>query len=112
MTTAVFLDSQNPADLKRGHVRGLCGEICPTSSHDAYQAVSIKAEVPSDAEAEEDPLAKTSIRIKGEPEVSCVSVSMLGGFHKYKYPSFYKHWTYEILIHRTTYIRKEHILKD
>jgi hypothetical protein len=82
MTDAAFLDSQNPADLESVHVRSLRGEICPASSHDSYQAVSIKAEVPSDAEAEEDPLAITSPAIKAEPEVSCVSVSMLGRFHK------------------------------
>jgi hypothetical protein len=51
----------------------------------------MNAEVRSSAEAEEDPFAVTFPGgIKAEPEVSCVSVSMLGGFHKYKYPSFYK----------------------
>jgi hypothetical protein len=74
MTDASFLDSQNPADLERGHVRSLRGEICPASSHDAYQAVGIKAEVPSDAEAEEDPLAITSPRIQAELEVSCLCI--------------------------------------
>jgi hypothetical protein len=55
--------------------------MCPTSSYNAYSAVSIKAEVPSDAEAEEDSLTITSPGIKAEPEVSNVSVSMLGQFH-------------------------------
>jgi hypothetical protein len=68
--------------------RGLCGEICPASSQYAYQAISVKAEVQSDAEAEEDPLATTLPGIKTEPEVRSVSVSMLGRFHKYKYSSF------------------------
>jgi hypothetical protein len=53
--------------------------MSPGASQDAYQAISVKAEVPSDAEAEEDPLAITFPGgIKAEPEVSCVSVSMLG----------------------------------
>jgi hypothetical protein len=79
MTIAVFPDLQNPADFKRVHVKGLCGEISQASSQDAYQAVSVKAEVPSDTQAEEDPLAITFPGgIKPEPEVSCVSVSMSG----------------------------------
>jgi hypothetical protein len=82
MTDAAFLDSQNRADFEWVRVRGLSGETCPTSSQDAYQKISVKAEVPSDAVAEEDPLAITSPEIKAEPEVSCVSVSLLGGFHK------------------------------
>jgi hypothetical protein len=79
---------QNPADLET--VLGLHSEICPTSSHDACLASSIKAEVLSDAEAEEDPVPLTFVGIKAEPEVSSVSVSMLGGFHKYRYPLFSK----------------------
>jgi hypothetical protein len=63
--------------LENVHVRVLRGEICPASSHDAYQAISIKVEVPSDAKAEEDPLAITYPGINAEPEVSCVSFSML-----------------------------------
>jgi hypothetical protein len=85
MRYMAFIDFQNPADLERVQVRGLSTEMCPASSHDAYQAISIKAELPSEAEAEEDPLAVTfQGGIKAEPEVSCVSVSMLEGFHKYK----------------------------
>jgi hypothetical protein len=64
-------------------VGGLHSELCPASSHDAYLANSIKAEVLSDAEAEEDPLSITSPGIKAELEVSSVSVSMLEGFHKF-----------------------------
>jgi hypothetical protein len=55
--------------------------MSPASSQDAYQAISVKAELPSDAEAEKDPLAIISPGIKAKPEVSCVSVSMLGRFH-------------------------------
>jgi hypothetical protein len=75
MTDAAFLDLQNPADLERVHVRDLCVEMCPASSHDAYQAISKKAEVQSDAEVEVDPLAITfPLEIKAEPEVSCISM--------------------------------------
>jgi hypothetical protein len=60
---------QNPTDSE--NVRGLCTEICPKSSHNTYQAINIKAEVLSDVEEEEDPLAKTFPGgIKAEPEVS------------------------------------------
>jgi hypothetical protein len=55
--------------------------MSPASSQDAYKAISVKAEVPSDAETEEDPLSITSPGVKAEPEVSYVSVSMLGRFH-------------------------------
>jgi hypothetical protein len=45
-------------------------------------AVSIKTEEFSDAEVVERPLPITFLGIKDEPEVRCVSVSMLSGFHK------------------------------
>jgi hypothetical protein len=61
--------------------------MCP-ASHDAHPAISIKAEVPSDTEAEEEPDPLTFVGIKAEPEVSCVSMPVLGRFHKYRYPSF------------------------
>jgi hypothetical protein len=77
---------QNPTDSE--NAQSLCTETCPASSHDAYQAITIKAEVLSAVE-EEDPLAVPFPEIKAEPEVSCVSVSMLGGFHKYRYSLFY-----------------------
>jgi hypothetical protein len=67
-----FVVLQNLADLEKG--QGLCSEICPASSHDAYEAVSIKAEESSDVEEEEYPVPITFPRIKAEPEVSCVSV--------------------------------------
>jgi hypothetical protein len=54
--------------------------MCPVSSHDAYPAVLVKAEVLSDAEEEEDCAPLTFVGIKAEPEVSCVSVSMLWNF--------------------------------
>jgi hypothetical protein len=79
MTDAALLVLQNPAHLKK--VRGLCGEMSPATSHDVYQAISIKTEVPSDAEEEEYPVPLTFVEIKAEPEVSCVPVSMLAGFH-------------------------------
>jgi hypothetical protein len=79
---------QKPADIDK--VRGLCSEICPASPHDAYPAVSIKAEVFSDAEEEKCRVPLTFVGVKGEPEVSCVSVPMLRRFHKHMYPSFYE----------------------
>jgi hypothetical protein len=75
---------QNLTDSE--NVRGLCTEI--VSSHDAYQAIRIKAEALSDVEEEEDRVPTTFPLIKAEPEVSCVSVSTLGGFHKYRYSLF------------------------
>jgi hypothetical protein len=74
--TALFV-LQNPTDFEE--VRGLRREIC-TASHDAYLAISIKAEVLSDAEEEEHPVPITFVRMKAEPEVSCVSVSMFWDF--------------------------------
>jgi hypothetical protein len=41
----------------------------------------------SDAEEERYPVPISFRRIKAEPEVSCVTVSMLNGFHKYGYES-------------------------
>jgi hypothetical protein len=79
---------QNPTDSE--NVRGLCTEICPPSSHDAYQAIGIKAEVLSDAEEEECPGPITFPVIKVEPEVSCVTLCMLGAFHKFMYSLFYE----------------------
>jgi hypothetical protein len=100
MTDAAFINLQNPTDLESVQVRGLCSEICPASSHDAYQAISIKAEVLLDAEAEEDPLAITFPGgIKAEPEVSSVPMCMLAGFHEYRYHAFYRHSIYELLLH-------------
>jgi hypothetical protein len=64
-----FFFLQNLADLEE--VQGQCSEICPAFSDDAYQAVSIKTEVFSDAEEEKYPVPLTSPEIWIEPEVSC-----------------------------------------
>jgi hypothetical protein len=66
----------------------LHSEMSRISSQDTYQAISVKAEVLSDAEAEEDPDTVTFPELVAESEVSCVSVSMLGRFYKYGYPLF------------------------
>jgi hypothetical protein len=50
---------------------GPCGETYP-ASHDAVQAMNIKAEEDSDAQEERDPVRITVQEIKAEPEVSCV----------------------------------------
>jgi hypothetical protein len=50
---------------------GSYGETYP-ASHDANQAMNIKAEEDSDAEEEVDPLQIAVQEIKAEPEVSCV----------------------------------------
>jgi hypothetical protein len=50
---------------------GPYGEIYPTS-HDADQAVKVKAETTSDAEEEDDPVPITFSELKAESEVSCV----------------------------------------
>jgi hypothetical protein len=59
------------------NVQGLCTEIWPAYSHDAFQASTIKAEELSDIEAEEGeeeeeeyPLTIAYPGIKPEPEVS------------------------------------------
>jgi hypothetical protein len=86
MIDMVLVVLQNPTDSE--NIQDLCTEICPAPSHDAYQAVSIKTEVLSDVEEEEDPVSMALSGIKAEPQVSCVSSSMLGGFHKYRYSLF------------------------
>jgi hypothetical protein len=50
----------------------------------------MKADVLSDVEEEEDPVPVALPGIKAEPEVSCVPVSMVGGFHKYRYSLYYR----------------------
>jgi hypothetical protein len=45
--------------------------MCPASSRDRFQAVSIKAEILSDVEEEEYPVRITFPGIKADPEVSC-----------------------------------------
>jgi hypothetical protein len=50
--------------------------MSPTSSQDAYEAISVEVEVLSDAEAEEDDVTMCP-GIEVEPEVSSVHVFML-----------------------------------
>ena len=50
---------------------GPYGETYP-ASHDASQAMNIKAEAVSDAKEEVDPVRITFQEIKAEPEVSCM----------------------------------------
>jgi hypothetical protein len=76
-----FFVLQDVTDLEK--LGGLCGEIYTASSHDVTHAVSIKTEEFSEAEVVEGPVAITFPGIKDEPEVSCVSVSMLSGFNKH-----------------------------
>jgi hypothetical protein len=78
MIVAALVALQNLADSQKA--RSLCSGMSLTFPQDAYQVISVKAEVPTDAEAEKDPLAITSTEIKAESVVSCVSVSMLGQF--------------------------------
>jgi hypothetical protein len=66
---------QNLADLQK--VQGLCSEICPASSRDAYQATSTKAKVFPHSEEEEYPVPVTYPGIKAEPKVSCVHVGWI-----------------------------------
>jgi hypothetical protein len=61
---------QNCVNVKR-EVWGPFGEMYP-ASHDANEAMNIKAEEVSDTEEEEDPVAITFPKIKAEPEVSCM----------------------------------------
>jgi hypothetical protein len=88
MIDAALFVLQNLTDSEKE--RGLCSDMLPASSQDAYQPISVKAEVLSDAEAEGDPLATTFPGIKSQPEVSCVPVYMLCRFRSYRYPSFYE----------------------
>jgi hypothetical protein len=74
MIDAALVVLQNLTDSEKE--QGLCNEMSPAASQDAYQAISVKAEVLSDVE-EEDPLAVPFPELKAEPEVSCVSVSMI-----------------------------------
>ncbi|PNF39447.1 hypothetical protein B7P43_G11098 [Cryptotermes secundus] len=50
---------------------GPCGETY-SASHDASQAMNIKAEAVSDSQEEVDPVPITFPKVKSEPEVSCM----------------------------------------
>ncbi|XP_033607479.1 uncharacterized protein LOC111864806 [Cryptotermes secundus] len=63
-------DVENCTKLENTLV-GPYGEAYPTT-HDANQAMDVKAEAVSDAEEEEDPVPITFPEIKAEPEVSCM----------------------------------------
>jgi hypothetical protein len=81
IVTALFF-LQDVTDLEK--LQGLCGEISTACSHNVcHHAISIKAEEFLDAEVVEEPAPITFPGIKDEPEVSCGSVSLLSGFHKY-----------------------------
>jgi hypothetical protein len=56
----------------------------------------------SDAEEERYPVPISFRRIKAEPEVSCVTVSMLNGFHKYRYFFFQE----PVIYHERKKVRK------
>jgi hypothetical protein len=78
-TTLVVLQDLIDSDK----LQGLCSEMSPASSQDAYEATRVKAEVLSDAEEEEHPVPLTFAGIKTEPEVSCLSESVLDRFHRF-----------------------------
>jgi hypothetical protein len=63
---------QNYTDLGNA-VPGPCAETCATS-HDATQAMNIKSEEVSDPGEQEDPVQITVLKIRAEPEVSCMSL--------------------------------------
>jgi hypothetical protein len=61
---------QNLTDTEK--LPGMCNEVCPTFYRDdAYQAVSIKAEVFSDGGEEEHLVLPSFPEMKVKPEVSC-----------------------------------------
>lgn len=73
---------QNCMDLQKD-AEGSCSKTCAAPC-DPNQIMSIKVEGVSDAEEEEeDPVQLRCSGIKIEHEVSHVSVSLLGIFHKY-----------------------------
>jgi hypothetical protein len=61
---------QNCTDSEKVLV-GPYGETYPTS-HDANQAMNIKAEEVSDSQEEADPVQIPVQEVKSEPEVSCM----------------------------------------
>jgi hypothetical protein len=68
-------------DLEK-EIPDLSSETCPASSHEGNGGFTIKTEMVSDVEQEEDPLPISPPKIKSEREVSCMSVCpLLGTFH-------------------------------
>jgi hypothetical protein len=96
MIDAALVVLQNPTDSEK--VQGPCSEISSASSREAYQAIATEAEEVSAAEEEEGPIPITFPGIKVESEVSCLSVSMLNGLHKYRCPLFYACSIYKLLL--------------
>jgi hypothetical protein len=91
-----LFDLQNLTDL--GKIRVLCDDIYTASSHDVcHHAISRKDKGFSDAEVVEGPVPIAFTGIKDKPEVSCVSVCMLSGFHKYRTARFPNIWYSEHL---------------
>jgi hypothetical protein len=60
-------------DLLEGEPR-LCGETCLISSHDGNEVTGIKVEEVTDIREEEGQQLMTSLVIKAEFEVRCMSV--------------------------------------
>jgi hypothetical protein len=94
MTDTALIVLQDLMDFEK--IQGQHIEICPATSQDAYQAISIKHEAFSDAE-EEHNSDETLLRMV-KPEVSSVSISILGRFHKYRHSSFYEHSVCKFLL--------------
>jgi hypothetical protein len=76
---------QNLADLE--NIQCLCSEVCPASSHDAYQAISIQSEILSYAE-EEYPVPITLSGIKPESKASCVHVRWISQLQIFRFTNF------------------------
>jgi hypothetical protein len=68
-------------DLEK-EVQGLCSETCPAFSHEGNGGFTIKSEMVSDVEQEEDSVPIPLPGIKSEREVSPMSVCpLLDTFH-------------------------------
>jgi hypothetical protein len=73
MSDNCLVDLQNDMDIEQD-LPGLCTEICPLSSYDACQLVSVKVEDVSDNEEETVPMPVSWHSVKAECEVSCMSL--------------------------------------
>jgi hypothetical protein len=58
---------------------GFSSKICPESSHEACQAISIKTGKTADAEGKEDPVLFSFTGLKAGNEVSRVSLNIFEG---------------------------------